>query len=43
MTALSEVNPALLSKPVYPKLPNSMVKNILDIIKKGDIDALKLE
>lgn len=27
----------------YPKLPAHMNKGILEIIKKGDLDALKLE
>ncbi len=32
-----------LSRPTYPKLQQHMVKNVLDLVKKGDIDALKLE
>jgi hypothetical protein len=27
----------------YPKLPPLMIKTALEIVKKGDIDALKLE
>lgn len=36
-------NKVKLARPIYPKLPTTMVKGILDIIKHGDIDALKLE
>ncbi len=32
-----------LIKPIYPKLPTHMVKAILENVKHGDIDALKLE
>lgn len=32
-----------LARTAYPKLPTPMVKGILEIVKHGDIDALKLE
>lgn len=27
----------------FPRLPSNIVKNVMDIVKKGDIDALKME
>ena len=32
-----------MARIAYPKLPTPMVKGILEIVKHGDIDALKLE
>jgi hypothetical protein len=32
-----------VARVAYPKLPTAMVKAILEIVKHGDIDALKIE
>ena len=38
-----DVVPTTIVRIRYPKLPAHMNKGILEIIKKGDLDALKLE
>ena len=32
-----------VERPNYCRLPGPMVKSIMEIVKRGDIDALKLE